>query len=269
MTCTNEIEELAELVASEHWQQGRVNPCDIASALGLTFSFARYDDYFDGLIECKARRFHVYINLDTNKTADSSRARFSFAHELGHYFIDWHRHALEHGAPSHGSMVDFESAMEIEREADLFAANLLMPRERLRAAARPCIEAAEIRRLASAFGTSLSATAIRCAQMNLGPMIVMKWIDSGRSWCWSSPQFEKLTGNKAFRAIERIIPGSITRQVLNGNLKIDLSTYTKGTTLAAWFPFVKSGSAADEIMVEECISLGPHGVLTILRPAMG
>lgn len=64
--------------------------------------------------------------------------RFTLAHELGHYFIDQHRRGLEEGkVRSHGSVVEFESELPIEQEADTFAASLLMPRERFSLWRRP------------------------------------------------------------------------------------------------------------------------------------
>lgn len=264
MNSDNEIEELAEVVAREHWRSGQVDPAAVATTSGLTFNFGHYEDVFDGLLEYNGRRFHIYINLDSNKTVDSPRARFSFAHELGHYFIDSHRCALERDAPPHGSHAEFESSTTIEREADLFAASLLMPKDRLREHLRRHIGAEEIQRLASAFGTSLSATAIRCAHVSASALIVMKWSAYGRAWCWSSEKFSQLTGNRSYRTLDRIPAESITRQIVENNTS-DTSMSCRGTTLATWFPAVRAGSVSDEILVEECISLGRYGALTILR----
>lgn len=269
MSQSEEIEGLAEALAKEFWKDGRVNPCDIATNYGLTFNFGNYEDYFDGLLECKAQRFHVYLNLDANKSAESPRARFSFADELGHYFLDWHRYALEHGAPSHGSKADFESNSNVEREADLFAANLLLPRDRFSAAASGPVDAEKIRRLAQEFGTSLSATAIRYAKLDIAPVIVMRWTPARRAWCWSSSDWAQRTGNRAFRDLDRIPDDSATRMAL-GATRLDVGAIrAKGTTLATWFPFIRQGSTADELLIEECLDLGPHGVLTILRPDPG
>jgi Zn-dependent peptidase ImmA (M78 family) len=265
MSRDEEIEELAELVASEHWRGSQVDPREVAADSGLTFSFGHYEDHFDGLLECRTHRFHVYINIDRHGSADSARMRFSFAHELGHYFIDWHRHALEHGVPAHGSSADFQSPLVIERQADLFAANLLMPRERLKSEAHARIDATEIQRLASLFGTSISATAIRCALLDLSPLIVMGWTQKGRRWCWSSGRY-RLLANKAFRDFARLARDSATRQTLESPTYRHRNAAAIGTTLSAWFPAVYTGGATDDIMLEECIGLGRYGALTILRP---
>ncbi len=261
-----EIEDLAEDVSNDYVREGRIEPKLIADAEDLSYSFGRYGQCFDGLLECRADQFHVYINLDTNRTSDSPRARFSFAHELGHYLLDWHRCSLARGVPAHGSLADFQSTTLVEREADQFAANLLLPAKRIRKLAKARVDAAEIVRLANLFGTSLSATAMRCARLSLSPLIVMRWTQQGRSWCWSSNEFEERTGNKAFRSIERIPVDSVTRQML-GAQKSEGSVATRGTTLATWFPFVRAGSMSDDILVEECVPLGVYGALTVLRPA--
>ena len=264
----DEIEELAALLVAQSSTNDRVDLERIAAAEGITFSFGHYQDCFDGLLECRNSAFHIYINVDANKGAHSARARFSFAHELGHYFLDWHRTALSRGVPPHGSKSDFESEnLAAEREADMFAADLLLPTLQVKKAARHCIDAAEIMRLAELFCTSLSATAIRCTRLDLAPLIVMRWNATTRAWCWSSSGFQQRTGNKAFRSIDRIPWDSATRQMLVGGPYENETITQKGTTLSTWFPGVRAGSSYDDILIEECISLGPHGALTILRPS--
>ena len=263
-----EIEELAALLVAQSSTKDWVDLESIAAAEGITFSFGHYRDCFDGLLECRNSAFHIYVNVDTNKDSHSARARFSFAHELGHYFLDWHRTALDRGVPPHGSKADFESGnLVAEREADMFAAHLLLPALQVKKVAHHRIDAAEIVRLAELFCTSLSATAIRCAHLDLAPLIVMRWTATTRAWCWSSSIFEQRTGNKAFRSIERLPLDSATRQMLVGSLDEHETITSKGTTLSTWFPGVRAGSSYDDILIEECISLGPHGALTILRPS--
>jgi Zn-dependent peptidase ImmA (M78 family) len=56
------------------------------------------------------------------------RTRFSIAHELGHYFIEAHHRYLLGGGTSRGSRSEFRNDNIIEREADAFAASILLPR---------------------------------------------------------------------------------------------------------------------------------------------
>jgi hypothetical protein len=148
----------------------------------------------------------------------------------------------------------------------MFAAHLLLPALQVKKVARHRIDAAEIVRLAKHFGTSLSATAMRCARLDLAPLIVMRWTATTRAWCWSSSIFEQRTGNKAFKSIERLPSDSATRQMILDNANEQDTITSRGTTLSTWFPGVRAGSSYDDILIEECISLGPHGALTILRP---
>ncbi len=95
----------------------------IAAAKAITVSFGRYGDAFDGMLEHRAGRFHIYANLQRLLREDSPRARFTLGHELGHYYIDEHRNALTAGAvPAHRSGSEYESRLLPEQEADCFAA---------------------------------------------------------------------------------------------------------------------------------------------------
>jgi Zn-dependent peptidase ImmA (M78 family) len=86
---------------------------------------------------------------------------FSVAHELGHYFLEGHAEAvLKMGL--HASHAGFVSSDKYEREADQFAAALLMPEDAFRLAMRSIgtgLEAVE--KLSDIAKTSLTATAFR------------------------------------------------------------------------------------------------------------
>lgn len=63
------------------------------------------------------------IDIAFNNTVSLNRQKFSFAHELGHLYMG-HVHG--------GDGIDFNSANQVEVEANEFAAELLMPRATLR-----------------------------------------------------------------------------------------------------------------------------------------
>src|SRR3712207_1573152 len=116
-----DIAELAEEVADTHCPGSRVDPVKIIEANGITFSFGRYANAFDGLLEYQDGRFHIYSNLDRVEDRDGTRARFTLGHELGHFYINEHRNALKKGlAPSHPSFCEYTSTHLVEREADHF-----------------------------------------------------------------------------------------------------------------------------------------------------
>lgn len=72
-----------------------IMPEIIATQSGITYNYGEYGTYFDGVLEHDAGEFHIYLNKQNILYQDNTRLRFSFAHELGHFFIDEHRNALK------------------------------------------------------------------------------------------------------------------------------------------------------------------------------
>jgi hypothetical protein len=125
----------------------------------------------DGQLEYHPDRdlFVLFYNnkYDRNmpKGKHHPRTRFSIAHELGHFYIEHHRFALMQGASTHSSKSEFSAEQDIEREADAFAASLLMPTPLF----RPMVNRGElsvdrIREIANHFQASHLSAAIRCVQ---------------------------------------------------------------------------------------------------------
>lgn len=265
-----EIAELAEFIADEHWTDDGIEPLQIAKAKGISVSFNDYRDAFDGLLEHRAGRFHIYGNLNRLDRPDSPRARFTLGHELGHYFIDDHRHALEGGhVPSHKSRCDYESKNPVEREADNFASNLLLPERRFKkAAARMCPGLGGILALAEQFRTSITSTAVRYVSLNIKPTAIIKWHDGVLAWKWLSGSTREAGFRSTIDQPEKLAAGCATARALVGET-ISAPFFTNGTTAAAWFPWVGHSSPKNVIFLEEAIALGRFGVLTLLRPQAG
>lgn len=91
------------------------------------------------------------------------RIRFSICHELGHFYIEEHRDLIVSGRV-HNSVEPFRSVKDrIEREADLFAAALLIPEDTLRkfTGSRSFLSLGAILQLADLAKASIQATAFR------------------------------------------------------------------------------------------------------------
>jgi len=267
----SELAELAEAVADAHCPSGRVEPDRIARANGITMSFGEYGEAFDGMLECRDGRWHIYCNGERSGESDAPRARFTVGHELGHYYIDEHRNALAGGrASAHRSQCEYESPILAEQEADHFAANLLMPGARFVVKARAASRGlAGILALAGAFGTSLTSTAIRCAETDVFSCAVVKWTWKGYSWKrLSSATFQARLG-RTFEAPTELAEGSPTRRALAHEAPPEQGFFRAGTTASAWFPRVGAGDFRDAIFIEEAIPLGRFGVLTVLYPERG
>ena len=92
-----------------------------------------FGDRFDGKLRYASDKKCFVLMYNTKYDAlcppgkHHARTRFSIAHELGHYFIEHHHAYLTHGGKTHASINEFRSNIMIEREADAFAASLLLP----------------------------------------------------------------------------------------------------------------------------------------------
>lgn len=186
-----ELSDLAEGVSTYYCPTGLVYPEQIAEKKGVTYTYGNYEDAFDGLIEHEKGRFHIYINVDRLKHAYTERARFTFAHELGHYFIDHHRNALRSGrSPSHSSFTGFVSRNYAEREADYFASCLLLPESRFKTDIHRRKFSFEIlQELSKKYQTSFTATALRFASIGNHPIMVVLSHKGSVKWYGCSSDF--------------------------------------------------------------------------------
>jgi Zn-dependent peptidase ImmA (M78 family) len=152
---------------------GKIDLEAIAYSNRITFSYGEYGNSFDGLLECMNSKFHIYINNSGN----SGRDRFTFGHELGHYFIPEHNYALINGfAPAHCSLTGFKSEELIERQADFFASNLLLPKNDLLKIYRSerKFKFETILKIQQHFEVSLQAALYRIFFLNLHPLMMIK-----------------------------------------------------------------------------------------------
>ncbi|MDN3643614.1 ImmA/IrrE family metallo-endopeptidase [Lutimonas halocynthiae] len=189
-TSKNYIKDLAEFIALEH--EEIITPLDkIVDSENL---FVFYDDYgksFDGITIYDDNRFYIHINTERGNDIDSTRGRFTLAHELGHYFIDSHRIGLMNGLlKPHPSFNDKQKYNRIEREADYFSSCLLMPEKRY---SKDCVgrkfEFAIIENLAKKYRVSLTASAIRFSDIGNHPIQIIFSVNNEIAWKWASKDF--------------------------------------------------------------------------------
>jgi hypothetical protein len=264
-----EIGALAEAVALEYFPDARFVPDPILDDSEVTISYGRYSEAFDGMLEHKNRRFHIYCNLDRVEWQDSSRARFTVAHELGHFFIDEHRNALSSGrVPAHPSKCEYESTLSVEREADHFASHLLMPTGPFRKLARSYKPGlAGVLAIADKFATSVTSAAIRYAKEETIPCVVVKWSRDGSfQWRWVSTETFRVRLRATFTDQGKLPDDCPTRRAMSGERAPKIGYFEAGTTAAAWFRFVNDHDYRNVIFMEQAIPLGRFGVLTFLYP---
>jgi Zn-dependent peptidase ImmA (M78 family) len=263
------IAELAEAVADEFCPTGHVEPPVIIKANEITSVFNDYGDSFDGMLEHLNGRFCIYCNLGRVGLPNSGRARFTLAHELGHFFIDDHRNALASGkAPKHGSRCEFESDDLVEQEADLFASHLLLPTTRFkRKAAEAKVGLGAVMRTAEYFRSSLTSTAIRYLKSDFLPCTLIKWnADNSFHWKHLSAETVRARFQKTIEDFRKLAPGCATDRALRGESPPASGYFENGTTAAAWFPFLGDTDFRNALFIEQAVSLGRFGVLTFLYP---
>lgn len=126
--------------------------------------------------------------IAVNDKSPLRRARFSIAHELGH----WKHHR---GQKLACRVEDYRprDRTSPERLADAYAADLLMPHYLFRPLAREQgkLTFKAVSALADIFTTSLTATAIRLVESDHSPALLICHNRSGRRWFTRAPSLDE------------------------------------------------------------------------------
>jgi Zn-dependent peptidase ImmA (M78 family) len=177
-------------------ESGRTNLDAICADEGLPVIVDNYRGYFDGMLVWDGRCFNIHLDSSKGNTLASRRGRFTLAHELGHYFIESHREGIRAGViPSHPSSHSVVHSDRMELEADYFASNLLMPKDRFRmVSSRTRIFSLDvIRGLSDYFDTSLTATILRFVDVGTHEIMVVFSQENKVRWSQRSEDFPKLS----------------------------------------------------------------------------
>ena len=226
-----ELADFAEFISIDCCPQGMVFPELIAKKSGITYNYGEYRDCFDGILEHDSNKFHIYLNTQSIQSSDKARLRFSFAHELGHYFIDEHRNALKKGKSLHKSYYRFQRKNIIEIEADHFASNLLMPTSRFKQFAQTKrFDFSVIDSLTKEFGTSLSATLLKFIETDIYPIMVVFSKNNIIERYWASHDFP----HKFFieHSSKKLPPLTVAGDFLNHGTKCE---ETETVEASEWF----------------------------------
>jgi len=186
-----QISELAQYIATEDYDYRLpINLAKIAEDNNITFNLDNYENYFDGMLEYEDGNFHIFMNDYGQYNIMTPRIRFSFAHELGHYFIDEHRHVLESGKSlHHPSHYIIQQKDPVEEEADYFASCLLMPANKFHKYCGGKFSFSTIETLQKIFRTSLSATLIRYIDLGDTPIMMVCTKKGIIKYNWCSEDF--------------------------------------------------------------------------------
>ena len=187
---------------------------------------------------------------------------FSIAHELGHYFLPGHVDAVLTTYDYHTSFAGLFSGDRYEREANHFAARLLMPQKLFQNEMNSAGEGLDaIKNLAETCGTSLTATAIRYTQCARHPVAIIVSDCDRVDFCFMSRSMNEIPGIIWPRKGQYLPKNSITFAFSQDSRRIiKRDQDTDVTDLQKWF----GGYHSVEIE-EQVRGLGRYGkTLTVL-----
>lgn len=220
------------------------------------------DEHLDGAEARIAQVGRRAVITVSKGIADPRRRRFSIAHELGHLELHSKRVPL-----AICSMEDLDNWLEnadvaLEREANEFAAALLMPE---RFFVPPCRgrepSLSLIGELADTFNTSLTATAIRYARLSDEPVVVILSEEGHIRWFRGSHQYEVLREELRLFIDVRSRLDSATRaaMVLRGH---EAPSEMMRVPVSAWF---KGGRyRGDSTLLEQSLAMPSYDAILSL-----
>lgn len=242
-----------------------VRPLEIAAQEGILVRPGNFGDGFDARIEFyNSYGAFCIFHAEPGGWRTEGRVTFSLAHELGHFYLPEHRENLIKGL-RHNSESDYRSGNAAEREADEFAANLLMPMQLFRAELdsfrNGFCTLDDLGRLAKRLGTSLTSTAMRYCVSDREPCTVFFSTGGKMHWGKSSQDMQSL-GMYYCEANSPSPVGSKTAELWAKLRAGEQAGKIEGRVLAeVWFKRAKA-----TYLWEEAMRLGQNRVITELTP---
>ena len=210
-----------------------------------------------GVSGCLMKVGDAFGILYSCRFASEGFKRFNVAHELGHYFLPGHIDALfANGQQFHQSESGFTSDDKYEREADGFAASLLMLKLLFKAECAKCGEGLDaIETLADLCVTSLTATAIRFAKLCDEPVAVVCSKGDRVQCAFMSKQLQDYRGLTWIRKGSGLAAGTATANFNKGEDNVRKGKRVRSTyTLDTWFD-----GGGDAELNEDIVGLGEYG----------
>lgn len=188
---------------------------------------------------------------------------FCIAHELGHYWLEGHPEHIFRNSTEHMSRAGFGSSDQIEREADYFAACLLMPSSMCKPLINKSVDGmAAVRTLVNTCETSLVAAALRYVEIGHAPSGVIV-CNNGRVEFCATYTLLKHVGWAHPLARNSKVPTDCATWRLSEDKEAVLRACEDSDSAPAcdWF----SGASTKASLIEEVIGLGRYGrTLTLL-----
>lgn len=262
-----ELAELAEQIAEENIYRGQVNLEKIAKKQKIRIVEGDYGESFLGELVHDKGKFYIHLNTSKYDPKVPGRKRFTVAHEFGHYFNDAHRQKLKQGIwLAHTSDYSMFSSNPLEKEANHFASNLLMPKSRFIKKCNKLEPGFEsVLALKKTFNTSIECTAIRYISLDIEPSMFIKWnLDFSCKYASYSNSFSRLSGVRGKPVIK--VNCSYLDEVYEiYDAEQDPTFFVERVTkLSKWVGTILPGSRRDMVGLEQTIKTGDYGGITFL-----
>ncbi len=232
-----------------------VDPIKIAEDLDILVQSADIDDA--GVSGMLLRRNTSFAIVYATHIQSEGFQRFSIAHELGHYRISGHYEQLFAGGGTvHQSRSGYTSSDRFEREADEFAAGLLMPTMLFKALVRRKSECLNtILAAAKACRTSLPATAVRYLDVIDTPAAVVLSTNGHVDFCLLSESLMDFPQVAGVRRGSTVPKGSMTEHFSRDKARVaSAARDSNDVDLRDWFGGSRSLNGTEEV-----VGLGNYG----------
>jgi hypothetical protein len=237
----------------------------IAREEGIELAEGAFDDDFHGRIEYlpEVGSFVIY-HPSFIASQYPSRVRFSLAHELGHYYIPAHREMLMKGC-THNSMEGFNHKDLIERQADAFAAALLIPSAVLkqRMGRRGFLGLSQILALAEECKASVQATAFRYTKFTKEPHLAFVSEKEMVLYCFSSEEARAIgfggLRNQCVPANSPTARAVASSQVEEGKIGGELWFPDRDNHAELWEESMRLGSSNRVLTLLSWVNYQPNG----------
>lgn len=220
------------------------------------------DDPDHGVSGMLARHGNTFGILYDASIRNEGYQRFSIAHELGHFFADGHLDHIPFDGGWHRSRAGFVSDDLYEREADYFAAGLLMPTTLVRGVMHGQPDGLNaIEAIQRSARSSLTASAIRYAGLMEVATAVIISRDDQVDYCFMSDALKSLKHLTWLRKGTPIPAGTVTESLMRKPDELRRGARDLDETdIMEWFGGTRSARVREEV-----VGLGSYDrVLTVL-----
>jgi Zn-dependent peptidase ImmA (M78 family) len=257
-----QLNKLAENIANDFSDGNLTLLNKISDYEEVPFYFDNYQDAFDGMLLYDNKNFHIHINIDKGNRVDSKRGRFTFAHELGHYFIDEHRLGLKYGLlEPHESFFDLNQKSIIEEEADYFASCLLMPQQKFKLqSGGKKFSLDTLTNLSDSFQASVLATLIRFGEVGTHEIYAVVSKNNIAQWFVKSTDFPNW--RLKFKIGDKLPQTTVAGEYFT--MKNRKLTGIELLCADDWFNPPKEDNRANRQMYEQCYYSNSYGYVISL-----